>query len=979
MAIYTIPPEQPFVDALAAGLAAEAGSAAHALARFTVFLPTRRACRSLREAFLRRSGGRPLLLPRLLPLGELDEDELAFLSGEEDPAAGGFRVPPALPGLRRQLLLTRLVLALEGRRISPDQAARLAAELARLLDLVRTERLDFARLADLVPEDFARHWQITLDFLRILTERWPEVLAEEGAVDPAERRNLLLEAQAAAWRRNPPRHPVVAAGSTGTLPATADLLQVVAGLSEGRVVLPGLDTEADDAVWEALEPSHPQYGMARLLARLGISRGAVRPWPAPGIAGTPGVRTRLINRALRPAEAMTGWRDGIAGIAREAVAGVTRIDAPGPEDEARIIALVLREALETPRRTAALVTPDRGLARRVAAELGRWGIALDDSAGRPLMATAPGAFLRLTIRMVAERLAPVPLLSALKHPLAAGGMAPAAFRAGVRGLERRVLRGPRPAPGIAGLGQAIGDAPDLGPLLERLGEVLRPLLTLMEGGPAAFGDLVRAHITAAESLAADDAGAGAARLWAGEAGEAAAAFVADLLETAAVLDPVAPSDYAPLFETLAAGRMVRPRHGLHPRLNVWGLLEARLQKADLLVLGGLNEGTWPSETHAGPWMSRPMMEAFGLPLPERRIGLAAHDFVQAFAAPAVVVTRATRVEGTPTVPSRWLSRLETLLLGSGAEGALASDSRWLSRKESLDAPDLISPLPPPAPRPPVAARPRALSVTQVETWMRDPYALYARHILGLEALHPLDADPGADDYGTFIHAALDRFLKESRGLPPVEALARLLAIGRETLGAVIDRPGVWAFWWPRFEQVARWFVATEEARRSEVAASFTEVRGSLALDAPAGPFLLSAKADRLDLLADGTLAIIDYKTGSPPKPREVAAGFAPQLPLEGAIAAAGGFPGVPARPVSVLDFWQLSGGEKGGERKPAGTDVQALAATALEGLQALIAAFDFPDTPYESRPRPDAAPRFSDYEHLARLKEWSAGGGEGED
>ncbi len=427
---------------------------------------------------------------------------------------------------------------------------------------------------------------------------------------------------------------------------------------------------------------------------------------------------------------------------------------------------------------------------------------------------------------------------------------------------------------------------------------------------------------------------------------------------------------------LAAGRPVRPRFGRHPRLNVWGLLEARLQHADVVILGGLNEGSWPPQVGASPWMSRPMMRDFGLPVPERRIGLTAHDFAQAFSAPEVALTRAGRVEGTPTVPSRWLLRLENLVRGTPHAKHLADAGAFPAWQALLDKPGKISPTPRPEPRPPLAARPRELWVTQVETWMRDPYAVYARHILGLKALEPIDADPGAADYGTFIHDALDLFLKRFPGPPTDEARARLLDLGRETFGAFLDRPGVWAFWWPRFERVAEWFVQVQRDRFPLLKSTITETKGAWTIEAPGGPFTVQAKADRLDLLTDGTIVVVDYKTGAIPRKHEVAAGFAPQLPLEAAIAEVGGFEGLARAQVSALEYWRLKGTEPAGELGTAGDDVRGLIDGAVEGLRQLVAAFDLVDTPYESHPRPDAAPRYSDYEHLARIKEWSAGKGE---
>ncbi len=1000
-AVFTIPAGQSFVDALAAGLLRRYSDSPDQLAAATVLLPTRRACRSLQAAFLRASQGAPLLLPRLLPLGDLDPEELLF----EAPFIGGSEaeatLPPAISAVQRQLLLASCILS-HGRAraaetaasaMSEDQAIRLGAELARLLDQVETEGLDFAALEGLVPEDYAEHWQITLQFLTIVTEEWPKILATLGCIGPAERRRRLAELQAAAWMRRPPSDPVIAAGSTGSIPATAELLRTVAGLPQGGVLLPGLDLDSDAETWNEIrrDPGHPQHGMAQLLDRLGLDRAAVKLWTEDpeGEERVPQVdpaRARFANLALRPPRATARWHEEDAGDFAAALDGVQRVDCADPGEEALVIALLLRRQVEQPASTAALITPDRDLARRVATNLQRWKIEVDDSAGRGLANTPPGVFLRLTAAMAGERFAPVALLAALKHPLAAGGQAPSAFRRNVRALERAVLRGARPAPGLDGLRQALVEvaAPDgLLTWFDRLAAELAPFVEALGDGPDHRGagdakrlsDLVEAHLAATEALAASDSESGAERLWAGDAGEAAAAFANELRE-AALATPVSKGlHYPAALEALMAGRAVRPRYGLHPRVAILGPLEARLQHADVLVLGGLNEGTWPAEVDPGPWLSRPMQSAFGLPLPERRIGLAAHDFYEGFCAPRVYLTRAERVEGAPTVPARWLRRIDALRDGLGLEADLHQEEAQLKAwAEALDKPAKVQPLTAPLPCPPVAARPRELSVTRIETWMGDPYALYAREILRLRPLDPLDADPGAAERGTLVHEALERFLVEYPDALPPDALDRLIEIGAEVFHPIRAKPGAFAFWWPRFRRVTRWFLAEEQARRGGIAESFVEITGKLSFEAPGGTFTLTAKADRIDRMSDGALEIIDYKTGAPPEKKKVDRGFAPQLPLEAAIALAGGFEGLPQSPVGGLAFWRLSGGTPPGEVQPASRTAPAeLAAQALEGLKRLVAEFDNPATPYACRPRPEMAPRFSDYDHLSRLAEWAVG------
>ncbi|MDX1575828.1 MAG: double-strand break repair protein AddB, partial [Kiloniellales bacterium] len=700
--VYSIAPEVSFLDALAAGLLARWGASPADLTQALVLLPTRRACRGLRDAFLRASGGRPLLLPRMLPLGDPDEDEL-LLAGEdlalgESLGEGSLQeLPPAISPLRRQLLLARLILAWsrgtrDGRAVTgprEDQAVRLAAELARFLDQVETEGLDFSGLAGLVGGEHARHWEEVLEFLSVLTDGWPQVQALEGVIGPAERRRRLLLARAEAWAAKPPSGPVIVAGSTASVPAVAALVATVAGLPSGEVILPGLDRVTDEAAWAAIaeDPSHAQHGLARLLAYLGLDRGAVADWPwSPGSSTTSGAapdgatRSAVVSWALRPAGTTADWRNAVTALppdrVRQALEGVRRIDCATSNEEAGVIAVLMREALDTPGQTVALVTPDRALARRVAAELGRWQIAADDSAGLPLAETPCGSFLRLTAQMAAGALAPVDLLATLKHPLAAGGLAVAEFRRRARRLETAVLRGPRPAPGFEVLKQAVKQSEvrkELAPWVAGLAKMAAPFAKALEAKRPNAARVVSAHLAFAEALAASDRETGSERLWAQEAGEVAAAFMSELRESAAHGPALGGERYPALLAELMAAQVVRPRFGRHPRLAILGPLEARLQHFDLVILGGLNEGTWPAQVDAGPWLSRPMQAEFGLSLPERRVGLSAHDFAQAFAAPRVVLTRAGRVEGAPTVPSRWLLRIDALLAALGCPEALDGD------------------------------------------------------------------------------------------------------------------------------------------------------------------------------------------------------------------------------------------------------------------------------------------------------------------
>lgn len=984
--VQSVPPGAPFVDVLAHGVLAEYGAADDplSLSRVTILLPTRRAVRALREAFLRAGSGKPLLLPRMRPIGDVEEEELLLGAGAEAGLAGmgALDLPPAVAPLRRQLLLARLIArwgAVRGNSYSPGNAARLAAELARLIDQVHTENLSFRDLERLAPERFAAHWQETLEFLKIATAAWPEILAQEGCIDPADHRNRMLAALAASWRAAPPSGPVIAAGSTGSVPATAQLLQVIAGLARGLVLLPGLDRHLDAESWQALDPAHPQFGMARLLEKFGLSREQVPDWSyARHFAGrTNDARIRLIAEALRPADTTDMWRDAGAALHAtlpDALAGLSFLECPAEREEAGAIALALREVLQTPGKTAALVTPDRGLARRVTAELKRWDLAVDDSAGVPLADTPPLTLLRALAQAHAAAFAPVDWLALVKHPLVHGGWPRARFRVAAREFERRCLRGPRPAPGLsvlATLAERSGDGA-LVTLIERFNALLAPLAQIAPGDAIALPDYIDALVQVAEALCSTEDEAGDMLLWAGEAGEAASLFIAELGEQADLAAPLHVRDCPAFIDALLEGRAIRPRYGRHPRLFIWGPLEARLQHADLIILGGLNEDSWPAQATTDPWLSRPMRAAFGLPAPEQRIGLSAHDFAQAASAPEVIFSRARKTGGAPAIASRWWLRIENLLsgIGEGDWRAQTTPARWLDWADRFDRPAQITPAGPPAPRPPVHLRPRVLSVSDVEVLVRDPYAIYAKHVLQLAPLDPLDAELGAAARGTVIHEILESFLRARGQSLALGDLPELRALGTQAFDAALTEPGIRAFWKPRFDELAGWFIEWDLTHRLTGAVPVgVEVDGKLTFDAPGGAFTLKARADRVDRYPDGSLAIFDYKTGGNPSSKQIKAGFAPQLPLEGAIATYGGFHGAGKADVAQIAIVRLRGVDPPGEVVPIDTGQIEVAYT---GLRDKIAKFDMPDTPYLSRLAPMLFTHGGPYDHLARVREWSS-------
>ena len=978
MNLYTIPPGTPFLDALAHWWLARADGPLEQ-ADGLILLPTRRAARSLTDAFIRIADGRPLLLPRIGAIGALDEAPLAL--------HGVLDIPPAVDATERLAVLTRLVMKLEGRFGAPataDRAWTLAAELARLLDEAHREGVDLAAaLPQLVADGYATHWADTLRFLQIVTEFWPQYLAEHGRLDPADRGVRLLDAQAAHWEASPPDHPILVAGTTGGIAAVARLMRVVARLPRGMVLLPGVDLSMPDDVWDRLDDSHPQAGLRGLLTAMGTTRGDVRPWDdAPAMD-----RADLLNRALLPARALGLWREPMVPD----LEGLERLQPAEEQEEAVAIALALRGALERPGAQAALVTPDRALAGRVAAELARYGVVVDDSAGEPLAETPPGAFLRLLVQTVADGLSPVTLLAMLKHPLTAMGLAPAECRRLARRLELRVLRGPAPPSGLAGLRAALWNAGgdddgELADLLSRIEARLGPLLALTTGGDVPPSAALLALIRAGEAVADTDAEPGAARLWALEEGEAVAQHLAGLAAALPVLPPQPVGTLPGLLDASFEGAVVRSRRALrgrggdeHPRVAILGLLEARLQSFDTLVLGSLAETVWPPATDPGPWMSRPMRRDAGLASPEQTVGDMAHDFaLLACAAPHVILSCPRRREGAPAVPARWLVRLEAFLAGHGATLPQSPAASWA---RLLDQPDgEPTPAEPPRPCPPVQLRPRELSVTEVETLLRDPYGIYAKHILRLRALQPLEEAVENADYGNVVHDAVAAWVQ---GLPPTypeDAAGRLRAEMDTALEARVLSPALLAWWRPRLHRIADWMAAHEAERRLRaLSVAGVEVSGRWTVPGVEPPFTLRGRADRIERRPDGALTILDYKTGTVPKARAVAGGYANQLPLEAAMVADGAFGEDLAGTAAELVYWRLTGGLTPGEVLPVGgtpDKVAELTATARTNLARLIRRFDQPDQPYLSQPNPGEAPRFTDYAQLARVAEWSAAGEE---
>ncbi|MBL0941607.1 MAG: double-strand break repair protein AddB, partial [Alphaproteobacteria bacterium] len=911
--------------------------------------------------------GQSLLLPRMMPLGDLEANDVVF-SNEQDLYP--FDLPQAASNLMRQSLLIRLIVhhnpILKDNSQHLVQAAKLARELAHLIDQVEWEGLSFTEIDTLVPDEYARHWQITLDFLKIITHHWPQILAEQGLIDPSSYRRKLLESYAQLWQKTPPDHPIIIAGSTGTIPATSHLMQVVANLPHGKVILPGLDRHLCEDYWHSLEVTHPQYGLAKLLAKFELTRDEIPDLNVLVEDNRQGkAREKLISQAMQPALS-TKWHME-SNTLHQALQGCKRIDCISPQEEATVIALLMRHTLETAQKTVALITPDRNLVRRVIAELKRWNICPNDSAGTLLAETLPGTFLLLTAEFLADSDAPLPLLAMLKHPFCSGTLDPQQFHELLTRLEYDYLRGSSPLNGLENILLKAKENKDqvLYEWLKELNDLIKSLIkSLQEDTP--FFKYCEIHLKLIDYLGKLNP----QQIWAEEAGAVAQDFMQEL-GTCVDFSPLHLKDYPLLLREFMQDYAVRLRQGFHPRIAILGPLEARMQHADLVILGSLNEGSWPPEIQADLWLNRSMRNQFGLSLAERRIGLSAHDFSQAFCAPEVIMTRSMRINGTPTVPSRWLLRLEAVLKASGFEHQLDQGQDWIYWQTKLDQPQEIKSINQPAPKPPLFARPRTLSVTQIEMWMRDPYALYARHILKLKPLQPLNGTFDTAARGSLIHHILDCYQRSNPNVFANDAIESFYIMGQELFNTASPPSMTTSFWWPRFKRIAQWVIETERKRALNIKKTFTEFSGQLILVVEGQDFTVKAKADRIDVYHDNTISIIDYKTGAIPSLMEIKEGFSPQLPLEAAIALGGGFADVPNLAINELSFWRLTGGSPAGTIESIKEKPYDLASIALKGLRALIEKFNDPAVPYLPEPRPGKGLRFNDYVHLARIQEWA--------
>ena len=988
--VFSIDPGEDFLRSLAGGIrSAIATHQSFDISDVKIYLPTRRAKRALVRAFVETAPGQrsSSLLPQIQTLGDIDGDEILLFDARP---VDEINIAPAISAEERQFALASLVAAqTEIFRGQKNWAASIAAakELADLLDTLNTQEIPASQIDGVAPDGLAQHWRQSQKFLSIVTRQWPNYLAERKLLDPSARRIQLIDLQNEHWRNSPPIHPVIIAGTTGSTPAVSRLIKTVASLPMGAVILPGLDHWSEENIWMSIDEPHPQFGLKKLITALGIDRTKVKRWRTDNSLSC-SARIKLFSVALRPAIRTDSWLNWANNVAKDqaelstALEGVELIEASDEDREASAVSLKIRESLENKDATIALVTPSRELSRRVIQKLSRWNISIDDSAGIPLANTPCGAFLRLVSNWLTNPLSAVALLSMVRHPLFGGGVS-IIERQRMSDAFDRLSRGLSVSGDHAKFADAFREQIERNTSTDdplkahalKLIDIIEDLASPIDYSTNDFKLRFNQFISVAERFASTEHLPGNKVLWRGEDGGVAANALGRIQENLAIITGAAPSALPEILFQSIASAIVRPHIDGHPRVRIYGPLEARLQFADVIILGGLNEGVWPREAVIDPFLSRGMRRAIDLPAVEEKIGLAAHDFAQLTAAPSVVLTRSAKSDGKPTTPSRWIIRLKNILRGAGAEKQIDKSAWYEFLARRMDEPKSIKLINRPAPRPPVTARPREFYVTRIEKHLRDPYWIYCREILQLKKLDRHDEEFDRRHLGILFHKIFEKYFSDTDApheKPEINRLNDLFLMHASNYG--IDEKNL-PFWREQaqgaFEQFVRW--------NRNVLQSFTpqllEAKGQAQFDIGGNQYVLRAITDRIDTDKSGATYIIDYKTGEPPSKKQSKT-FSPQLPLTGLIVELGGYEAIGKANVAALEYIRVLPAAGRGQNSTiwSGDECAEAIAEAKKGFSNLMRHFADPGTPYLSQPRPEYMNDYGDYDHLARRRERNAHG-----
>lgn len=929
---------EPFLRQLATGIIRRFGDQPIIMGQVVVLLPTRRGCLSLKEIFQEKAREKALILPRIYALADLEKEPVLPGLSLDFQETSASKVISKWQRLGHLTQLVQQFLQQKNLCHTPAAAYPLAQELATLLDEFYISNVDLTQLEALESDDFSIYWQQNLSFLKIISQYWPIILKEKGLVEAAQFQQQNLRLIAANWH---PHFPVVLAGTTGTRPATAELARAILKLPQGMVVLPGFDPYCG----KGIGPTHPNYTLTQFVDYLGVAPTTIQPWCLDSAASAE-IKTTVLRQAMAPTLVAT---DQLLPLPEEALP-ITPISCATPDEEALVIAAILRSVYEQEIGTAALITPDQSLTRRVQAYLKRWDIEPNVSAGTPLCETVVGVFLSLIARINPE-MTMTDWVALLKHPLFLKANDRGEHLSYVRQFEREVLRQRR--------GVRLGDCHLLPEALQSwYQKILNFIAPLLESlSPRFFPECLALHSKIAFQLSGE-------HLWRNNDGEVAQAFFEELRLESDTFPFMTWKDYAALLGRLMGQVSVHRKEGIGSPLRILGTLEARQTEADVIILAGLNETVWPQAIDEGPWLSNQMRLKLGLPPVQRRLGLSAHDFCLGFSAKEVYLARAEQRDGNATVPSRLWLRLQTVL--KQYNFSFARSEVLLAMVRALDQGAEVKQISPPQPQPPAALKPKQYSVTDIERLLRDPYSIYAKNILKLKKLEPLDQPLTGREWGQLVHRILDLTFQQHHPKERERFMSAIKQIGGQVFGPYLEDVTVQTFWWHRFERICDWICQMNNLR--EAHAFYPEVRGQIDLEIGEEIIKLTTIADRIDKLGTGTYEIVDYKTGVLPTEKDIYLGFSPQMALEGLILQRGGFEKLEVATLKAV-YWALQGGSEGGTIKPL-KDYDTLVQDAAVGLEALLTYFHKDGAIYHACPWGDEKARFQDYRHLARVDEW---------
>ena len=900
-----------------------------------LLLPTRRACHAMRQAFMPLLMGETSLLPRMVALADLESEWPLLVPDRFWHAMEA--IPSAMPASQQRYVLAKAVRMFEEkRRASPvalDDALALADELMALQDDCARAGVALApeTLRPLLYADMATHWEQSLQFLGIVSARWADIEAEMGLTIAANREVRILQALSDLWQQQPPNFPVFVIGSTGSHEATARLMQVVATMASGYVMLPGIDGTMEEGEWQAITLGHPLFHVKNFCDRLSLSLPDTTPLAS-------GKRSLWLD-ALANADAIPSWQQ----ISLPAYDHIRLISCAHAEEEARVISLLLRETLEMPEKRVALITPDESLMARVAAHMQRYGVTVDRLSAGTLASTEAGSLWLALAEAMDDPSRMLLLRHLLHHPLL--------------NLDDDFMQSIEP--------HWYGVMTHRPGQLPRLPDALRqhPQAALLQNTLREMADYTRSQRSVSEWI---DACEHLLRQWGADSGSGQEALE-EALETLRMADmfgPIASDEFLALLREVLREKWRDVALNAHPNLLMLTPAEARLQQFDRVILANMQECQWPGEYVPNAWLNMAAKAALGLPSPAERTSLMAHDMLMLASSGEVFLTYPRRHGGSPTTRSRFIERLVTLLATHGVEESTINAAQYVLWANALDTAYKFTPEPAIYPKPAANQRPHRFSVSSIDWLLTDPFAFYAEYVLKLKPINAIDAELEARDFGSLCHRAIEMLTKHWNSQNRIADKNELRAIADHALRDFSDRPQVALFWRTRLLRALEFVNQQEPLRRTQALQvdCEKEVEAALML-ADDQPITLYGRIDRLEQAASA-YSIVDYKAGTAPTAKNMIEGKDVQLLAYAMMLEARG------DHVDEMGYWKLPHGPHAGDIRTVMMD--ALKAAGLtDQLRELLRTALAETTPFLARPNASNDRFDNDYDGISRYDEWA--------